>query len=436
MKSSNSKKRPIEALHQDNDEDDEVAVLETSVPQHGESKVVACRSLVWKDMERLESTDKSETKARCVHCKAILTAKFKSGTSHLKRHLDKCLTKNNVSIKKILIGAQHNSREQTMTLKDPKVDPQALRKAICMYVVSGAHSFSTVEEPSFKHMISVACPSYKVLSRHTIRRDALKYYEEERKAVMSDLQNAMGRINFTSDNWRNDHTQDEYICITAHWIDTNWKLQKRIIRFGTSTPPFDGLNIAEDVSLCLSKRKIDGKVGCFTLDNVTYNNVMIGQIKRQLVRNGKQLLFSGDFFQIRCWFHIINLIVQSGLKLIDKVVEKIRAIGKHFRYSIPKKKKFYEIAQKTYHLDGRKRIRGDCCVRWNSTFLMLDRALYFRPAIDHFVEKDSELKIYLLDDVERGKVSVIHNFLKVFYNVTKEFSTSKTPTANIYFKGD
>ncbi|KAL2894962.1 putative AC transposase [Bienertia sinuspersici] len=318
MKSSNSK---IEALHQDNDEDDEVAVLETSVPQHEETKVVACRSLVWKDMERLESTDKSDTKARCVHCKTILTAKSKSGTSHLKRHLDKCLAENNVSIKNFLTGAQHNSGEQTMTLKDPKVDPQALRKAICMYVVFGAHSFYTVEEPGFKHMISVACPSYKVLSRHTIRRDTLKYYEEERKVVMSDLQNAMGRISFTSDNWRNDHIQDAYICITAHWIDTNWKLQKRIIRFGALTPPFDGLNIAEDVSLCLSKWKIDGKVGCLTLDNATYNNVMIGQIKRQLVRNGKQLLFFGDFFQIRCCCHIINLIVQSGLKLIDNVVE-------------------------------------------------------------------------------------------------------------------
>ncbi|KAL2937170.1 Argininosuccinate synthase [Bienertia sinuspersici] len=51
-----------------------------------------------RDMERLESTDKSETKARCLHCKAILTAKSKGGASHLKRHLDKCLAMNNVSI--------------------------------------------------------------------------------------------------------------------------------------------------------------------------------------------------------------------------------------------------------------------------------------------------------------------------------------------------
>ncbi|KAL2934000.1 putative AC9 transposase, partial [Bienertia sinuspersici] len=157
-----------------------------------------------------------------------------------------------------------------------------------------------------------------------------------------------------------------------------------------------GLVLVRIFCLCLSRWKIDGKVGSFTLDNASYNKTMINQIKRQLVRNGKGLSFSGDFFQIRCCCHIINLIVQAGLKLIDNVVDKIRAIGKHFRYSIPKKKKFYEIAQQTYHLNARKGIRGDCCVKWNSTYLMLDRALYFRPAIDHVVEKDVEIKILLL----------------------------------------
>ena len=153
------------------------------------------------------------------------------------------------------------------------------------------------------------------------------------------------------------------------------------------------------------------------------------------MRNGKGLLFSGDFFQIRCCCHIINLIVQAGLRLIDDVVEKIRSIGKHFRHSVPKRKKFYQIAQQTYHLDGKKRIRGDYCVRWNSTYLMLDRALYFRAAIDYVVEKDIEIKMYLLDDDEWHKVLVIRDFLKVFYNITNEFSASTTPTSNVYFKG-
>ncbi|KAL2905079.1 Zinc finger BED domain-containing protein DAYSLEEPER [Bienertia sinuspersici] len=66
---------------------------------------------------------------------------------------------------------------------------------------------------------------------------------------------------------------------------------------------------------------------------------------------------------------------------------------------------------------------------------MLARAPYFRPVIDHMVEKDVEIKMYLLDDDEWYKVSVIHEFLKVFYKVTNEFSTSSAPTSNIYFKG-
>ncbi|KAK9714309.1 hypothetical protein RND81_06G085400 [Saponaria officinalis] len=206
-------------------------------------------------------------------------------------------------------------------------------------------------------------------------------------------------------------------------------------RFGALTPPFDGVNIGDDVSTCLTKWNITDKVTSFTLDNATYNNVMIVEIKRQLLRSGSNLLFDGQFFQIRCRCHIINLIVQAGLKLLDGVVDKIRAIGKHFEHSIPNKKQFYEVAQQIYHLDGNKRLRGDCCVRWNSTYLMLDRALYFRRPIDHVIEKDKDLMQHILSNEEWAKVSTIHGFLKTFYDITTEFSASKTPTSNVYFKG-
>ncbi|KAK9756665.1 hypothetical protein RND81_01G113200 [Saponaria officinalis] len=146
---------------------------------------------------------------------------------------------------------------------------------------------------------------------------------------------------------------------------------------------------------------------------------MIGEIKRQLRRSGRRLLFDGTFFQIRCCCHIINLIVQDGLKLIDSVVEKIRAIVKHFKHSIPKKKKFYEVAKQIYHLDPKKRLHGDCCVRWNSTYLMLERALYFKRVIDHLIKKDNDLKQYVLNEDEWDKVPTIYGFLKAFYNVDR-----------------
>lgn len=39
--------------------------------------------------------------------------------------------------------------------------------------------------------------------------------------------------------------------IITHWVDANWKLQKRIIRFGALTPPFDGETLAYVIALCL-----------------------------------------------------------------------------------------------------------------------------------------------------------------------------------------
>ncbi|KAK9683356.1 hypothetical protein RND81_10G134600 [Saponaria officinalis] len=327
------------------------------------------------------------------------------------RHIEKCAARRHVDIKSFCISSKiEPGGIQSMTLRDQIISHDEIRKSISMFVVAGAHSFSIVEEPGFMYITSCMCPNYTVMSRHTVRRDALKMYDDEKQIVESDIVKALGRIAFTSDNWRNDSTQDEYICITAHWIDCEWKFQKRIIRFGALTPPYDGINIGDDVYSCLTKWNVANKVACFTLDNATYNNVMIVEIKRQLLRS-------------------------TRLKLIDNVVDKIRAIVRHFRHSVPKKKKFYEVARQIYHLDAKKRLRGDCCVRWNSTYLMLDRALYFKCVIDHVIEKDHDLRQYMINEEEWEKVSTIHGFLKRFYDITNEFSDSKTPTSNVYFKG-
>ncbi|XP_026656509.2 zinc finger BED domain-containing protein RICESLEEPER 2-like [Phoenix dactylifera] len=160
---------------------------------------------------------------------------------------------------------------------------------------------------------------------------------------------------------------------------------------------------------------------------------MATSLKIRLFAN-KSLLHGGDFFQIRCCCHIINLIVQAGLNLIDGVICKIRNVAKHLKNSIPKKKKFYEIAEKSFHLNTRKRLRSDCCVRWNSTFLMLDRAVYFKAVLDHWGQRDREFGIFALSEEEWEKVANLHKFLKVFYDVTNQFSASKHPIANIYFR--
>ena len=46
-------------------------------------------------------------------------------------------------------------------------------------------------------------------------------------------------------------------------------------------------------------------------------------IRKSLMGGGGLLLCDGIFFHVRCGAHILNLIVQEGLKIIDDSVIKI-----------------------------------------------------------------------------------------------------------------
>ncbi|KAK8309740.1 hypothetical protein V6Z12_D02G143500 [Gossypium hirsutum] len=321
-------------------------------------------SKVWDERTKLECDNKNELKAQCNHCKTIFSAKSSSGTSHLRRHLNSCLKKVNKDITQYTI-------------------------AISTFLVCGKHSFRTVEEPGFRYMMRFASPNFKNISRQTATRDVLKYYAKERDHVKEELAKAPGLICLTSDNWNLEHTNDEYICITTHWVDKDWKLQKRIIRFRALFPPYDGLNIADELFLCLSQWGIDKKIFSITLDNASYNDVML-----KLVWNLPMMLFSGI-----------------------------------------RRKRFYDVADKSFHLNVTKKLRQDVCVRWNSTYLMLESSLYYKDVLDYWGQRDKDYQMFALSSEEWRNVAILCKFLKVFYDVTCVFSGSNYPTANLYFRG-
>ncbi|KAB2072822.1 hypothetical protein ES319_A07G043500v1, partial [Gossypium barbadense] len=300
-------------------------------------------SKVWDEMTKLECENKNQLKAQCNHCKTIFSAKSSSGTSHLRRHLN---------------SSTQPSPEGVPSIKNYKFDADECRQAISTFLVCGKHSFRTVEEPGFRYMMRIASPNFKNISRQTATRDVLKYYAKERDHVKEELGKAPGLICLTSDNWNSEHTNDEYICVTAHWVDKDWKLQKRIIRFRALFPPYDGLHIADELVLCLSQWGIDKKIFSITLDNASYNDVMVSCLKNRF-RANRAILCDGAFFQVRCCAHILNLIVKAGLELADDVVCKIRNGIRYIKKSGVRRKRFYDVADKSFHLNVTKKLRQD-----------------------------------------------------------------------------
>jgi len=70
-------------------------------------------------------------------------------------------------------------------------------------------------------------------------------------------------------------------------------------------------------------------------------------------------------------------------------------------------------------------------VRWNSTYRLIDRVLYYKEFI-YFGGRYFGVKSLAPQVDDWDKLVYVHKVLKVLYDVTNLFSDSKYPTSNSY----
>jgi len=197
-------------------------------------------------------------------------------------------------------------------------------------------------------------------------------------------------------------------------------------------PPHSGVALSKKIYNLLTSWGIEKKVFSMTLDNAAANDVFVDLLRSQLSVKGA-LVSEGEFLHVRCCAHILNLVVQEGLKKIDKAVDAVRECVKYVKGSQVRKQKFLECVAQT-SLESRKALQQDVPTRWNSTFIMLSNALYYRRAFNYMRLSDSNF-IHCPSIEEWEKVDKLCKFLGKFYDTTNLFFGVKYPTANLYFPG-
>jgi hypothetical protein len=114
---------------------------------------------------------------------------------------------------------------------------------------------------------------------------------------------------------------------------------------------------------------------------------MIDLLKPNLLLK-KMLPCEGRLFHVRCTAHIINLVVQDGLKQIGGIVNNIRETVKYIQSSQSCKERFEEIVVQVGITRG-SQPNIDVSSRWNSTYLMLKSAYPLRLAFDELSKQDN-----------------------------------------------
>uniref|UniRef100_A0A803MDZ4 Transposase n=1 Tax=Chenopodium quinoa TaxID=63459 RepID=A0A803MDZ4_CHEQI len=215
----------------------------------------------------------------------------------------------------------------------------------------------------------------------------------------------------------------------AHFIDNDWKLNKKIINF-CPISSHKGEAIGKAVEACLEYWGIDDKLFTVTVDNASSNDVACAHLSRMVRRT--ECINDGKNLHVRCIAHIINLIVWDGIKEHGVCIDRVRNAVKYVKNSPARILRFKDLVQKA-NIDSKSSLSFDVPTRWNSTYIMLETALKFRRVFSGLSLPDGED----LNDNERPpepedweKLERLVLFLEGFYLLTKRISGSHYVTAN------
>ncbi|WOL07438.1 zinc finger BED domain-containing protein RICESLEEPER 2-like [Canna indica] len=137
-------------------------------------------------------------------------------------------------------------------------------------------SNGTTKYEMFNMVMKFSNPAYEKISRAIVKGDCITSYQMEKKRLMALLKTT-NRVSITTYCWRLGQNI-QYMVVTYHFVDSDWKLQKRIINF-INVIGSTGVVILDALFKCLQECELEKKVFTITMDNASYNDSVVRMLK-------------------------------------------------------------------------------------------------------------------------------------------------------------
>jgi len=377
-------------------------------------------SAVWEHFNTFEEVDNNgniKYVAQCKYCGEKLQGNTIHGTTHLRRHSEKCLQKQGGGDQ--LRQTQLSFDHQTGGLSTWKYDPQVDRMEMARLIATLDQPLSFPEQRNWQRYIKIVHnPNAQFFSRTTLRKDALKLYKQEKEALINLLHSTSGCVALTADIWSAVANKD-YLAVTGHYYK-GFDLDKRILGFKCVIGSHTANLIYNTILSVIDEYSLRDRIMAITLDNATANTKAI-----ELFENDLSLFGTNDIFHQRCACHIINLIVKSGLKSMSGHIKRIRDNIAWIQGSNQRIQDWFRFLQACNQ--NPRALALDMPIRWNSTYIMLEQCIPYKDAITNYVS--AKLGIGFIDETDWQIAELLYNFLGRFHEVTLKLSGTYYPTS-------
>lgn len=294
-------------------------------------------------------------------------------------------------------------------------DRVEFQRRIVRWLISANLPFRTVEHPYLRDIFSYLNSSVDIqqanLSEKTVHALVVREFERHKDAVARTLQESPGLVHLIFDGWTSRNRLSLY-GVSAVFRDEESTPHKIVLGLPEMNDRHTGENVAEAVLDVIRDYGIEEKIGYFTVDNATVNDAALKVI-------GWKLGFPWEERRVRCFGHIINLVVRAllfgvefdafeqevsaGLLTIQHEHEQWRKkgpVGKlhNFCQEVNRSdlwtKKLISAQEQrireAHEGDDIKKHRPvgvvtDNATRWLSQYFMMERALQLQPFYETFL---------------------------------------------------
>lgn len=341
-------------------------------------------SKVWDFFELTDTVEKGKKirKAACKLCDGVYLA-YSGGTSNLHSHLE---AKHPSKVK----DNDTQKHPQLPVVKNcPPARSSKITTLVAEFVARDMRPISSVDGSGFQQLMRYMEPGYKPPSRPFLTTTCRRLYSSLKENVLDILSSPDVYVALTTDLWTS-RAIESYLTVTVHYINSEWKLESKVLQTREMKERHTGENIAEALLSVINEWKIDEhRISAIVRDNASNMNVAVEKL---------------GWCDVPCFAHTLQLAINNGLD-ISSVMSRLASIARklvgHFKHSplamtaLKEKQKHLSVPE--HHLIQ------DVATRWNSTYFMYERLLEQRWAIYAVLHDDQGTQgqykhLYLKED--------------------------------------